>query len=126
MFTILTRECFALNRKHSRAARFEFQVDPEELEALAGAPDAPAPSGETLEGLTDWLDEAMLAALRALTENERATLLLRALGQMRYHEMAEALDMPLGSVMGHLSRARHKMRAVLGRPTPSTRTPKPL
>jgi len=28
MFKILTREAFALNRKHARIARYEYQLDP--------------------------------------------------------------------------------------------------
>src|ERR1022692_4803597 len=31
MFKILTNEAFALNRKHARIARHEFQLEPEEL-----------------------------------------------------------------------------------------------
>ena len=38
MFRILTNEVFALNRKHARVARHEFQLEPDELEALTGAP----------------------------------------------------------------------------------------
>ena len=37
MFKILTREAFALNRKHARIARHEFQLEPEELAGLAFA-----------------------------------------------------------------------------------------
>jgi RNA polymerase sigma-70 factor (ECF subfamily) len=50
-----------------------------------------------------------------LTDNERAALLLRGIGELRYQEISESLGIPLGSVMGNLSRARQKMRAFLGR-----------
>ena len=56
-----------------------------------------------------------MADLKILTDNERAVLLLRAIGEMRYREIAESLDIPLGSVMGHLARARQKMRTLIGR-----------
>ena len=41
MFKILTHEAFALNRKHARIARHEFQLEPEELAGLpfTGEPD---------------------------------------------------------------------------------------
>src|SRR5512135_1973043 len=41
MFKILTHEAFALNRKHARIARHEFQLEPEELAGLQfyGEPD---------------------------------------------------------------------------------------
>lgn len=115
IFRILTREVFALNRKHARRGRFEFQLDPAELEALAveetsGTASAPCPGQERLER---WLDDELLAALKTLTENERAVLLLQALGGFRYREIAELLEMPMGSVMGFLARARRKMRCSL-------------
>jgi len=40
--------------------------------------------------------------------NERSVLLLRAIAELKYSEIAEALDMPLGTVMSHLARARKK------------------
>ena len=117
MFKILTNEVFTLNRKHARIARHEFQLEPEEL---AGLPfDGPADAGGSqplaAEALNELLDEDLVAGLRTLTDTERAVLLLRAIGELRYREIAESLDIPLGSVMGNLSRARQKMRGWLAR-----------
>lgn len=112
MFKILTNEVFKLNRKHGRLARFEYQLEPEELDAL--------PALEVNGGYRDWLnapdalanalDQELLAALKTLTEAERAVLLMRAIGEFHYREIAETLDIPMGSVMGNLSRARSKMQ----------------
>ena len=118
MFKILTHEAFAMNRKHARIARHEFQLEPEELAGLATAPGSEA--GEHRLGLltepqNEAWEPAMAAGLKTLTDTERAVLLLRAIGELRYREISESLDIPLGSVMGHLSRARQKMRAFLGR-----------
>jgi DNA-directed RNA polymerase specialized sigma24 family protein len=44
-------------------------------------------------------------------------LLLRAIGGLRYREISDSLSIPLGSVMGNLSRARQKMRVLLVRAT---------
>ncbi len=128
MFKILTNEVFTLNRKHARVARHEFQLEPEELAALLDAAPAGESAGEPLTGpaLADALDENLVTALKTLTDAERAVLLQRALAGLRYREIAEALEMPLGSVMGHLSRARQKMRAGLARlasrnPLPQTK-----
>lgn len=115
MFQILTREVFALNRKHARIARHEFQLEPEELEALEDR-DQPSAGPQTLATpavLADALDEKLVEALKTLTDNERAVLLLRAIGEMRYREIAQSLEVPLGSVMGHLARARQKMRTLI-------------
>jgi RNA polymerase sigma-70 factor (ECF subfamily) len=109
MYRILTNEIFTLNRRHSRRAKFEFQLAPEELAALAGA----AVDADGAQAWAENLDDRLTAALHSLPENERAVLVMRGIGALPYHEIAEALEMPLGSVMGYLSRARQKMRAVL-------------
>ena len=118
MFKILTHEAFALNRKHARIARHEFQLEPEELAGLPSAEeqaqgDSPPLSAE----LNEALEPALVAGLRTLTDTERAVLLLRAIGDLRYLEISESLEIPLGSVMGNLSRARQKMRAYITRLT---------
>ena len=117
MFKILTHEAFALNRKHARIARHEFQLEPEEL---AGLPAMETRAGEPAQSLSpeavnEFLEPALKAGLRTLTDTERAVLLLRALADLRYREIGDSLEIPLGSVMGNLSRARQKMRAFLQR-----------
>jgi RNA polymerase sigma-70 factor (ECF subfamily) len=119
MFKILTREAFALNRKHARIARHEFQLDPEEIAELpvtAPAAEAGLASGTALNEI---LEPELQRALRTLSDPERAVLLLRSIGEMRYREISEALDLPMGSVMGYLARARQKMRAALLPPQPA-------
>jgi RNA polymerase sigma-70 factor (ECF subfamily) len=124
MFKILTYEAFALNRKHARIARHEFQLEPEELAglALAGEPGPERKEWEPLtpEALNEVLEPALAAGLKTLTDTERAVLLLRAISDLRYREIGEALGVPLGSVMGNLSRARQKMRSYLIRSTRRT------
>jgi RNA polymerase sigma-70 factor (ECF subfamily) len=117
MFKILTREAFALNRKHARIARHEYQLEPEELAGLAftGEQDQGGSQPVSPEALSEVLDPALTAGLKTLTDTERAVLLLRAIGELRYREISETLGIPLGSVMGNLSRARQKMRALVAR-----------
>ncbi len=116
MFKIVTREAFAMNRRHARIARHEFQLEPEELARLGGAEAEPPGNPPPGAALVEILEPAVAAALKTLTDTERAVLLLRAMGEMRYREIGEALDIPLGSVMGNLSRARQKMRTRLAGP----------
>ena len=109
MFKILTNEIFTINRKRGRVAQFEIAVEPQEMEEFAGldfATDAPL----SWETLADALDEELLVALQGLNQSERAVLLMRAIGDLRYREISECLGVPLGTVMGNLSRARQKMR----------------
>jgi RNA polymerase sigma-70 factor, ECF subfamily len=126
MFKILTREAFALNRKHARIARHEFQLEPEELEGLpfAGPPDQGGDQPLSPDALNQALEPALAAGLKTLTDAERAVLLLRAIGDLRYREISESLEIPMGSVMGNLARARQKMRALIARSTRQTNLPK--
>jgi len=117
MFKILTREAFAMNRKHARIAHFEFQLEPEELAGLSLQTEPPIAELTSLspEAINGAIDPMVTAGLRMLTDTERAVLLLRSISELRYREISEALDIPLGSVMGNLARARQKMRALLSR-----------
>lgn len=57
------------------------------------------------------------AALARLPVEQREVLLLVALEQLSYDEVAATLGIPLGTVMSRLSRGREKLRAILeGRP----------
>ncbi len=110
MFKILTNEIFTINRKRGRVMEFEVAVEPEEIEEFAGLVSSGAEGAPSWEALADALDEDVLVALQTLNDSERAVLLMRAIGELRYREISECLGIPLGSVMGHLSRARQNMR----------------
>ena len=53
-------------------------------------------------------------ALRALPVEQREVVLLVAVEQLTYEEVSRALDIPIGTVMSRLSRARERMRLLLG------------
>lgn len=52
-------------------------------------------------------------ALAQLTPEYRVVVLLVGLEQMRYEDVAEILDVPLGTVMSRLSRGRERLRALM-------------
>lgn len=57
------------------------------------------------------------AALARLPEDQRVVLLLVALEEMSYEEIAGVLGVPAGTVMSRLSRGRERLRLILeGRP----------
>jgi RNA polymerase sigma-70 factor (ECF subfamily) len=85
-----------------RAARPSVELD-EEMPELA----QPARETDTLV-LRD-LD----AAIRRLPPDQREVLLLVALEDMSYGEAARALEIPIGTVMSRLARAREKLRVML-------------
>jgi RNA polymerase sigma-70 factor (ECF subfamily) len=53
------------------------------------------------------------AAIRRLPPEQREVLLLVALEDMSYEAAAQALGIPIGTVMSRLARAREKLRAML-------------
>jgi RNA polymerase sigma factor (sigma-70 family) len=55
----------------------------------------------------------MESALKQLSADQRQILLLVALEQMTYSEVATSLRLPLGTVMSRLSRARENLRAIV-------------
>lgn len=55
----------------------------------------------------------VLAAMAELPPAYRAALTLRHLQQLSYQEVADALDLPLGTVKTHLHRARAALKARL-------------
>ena len=52
-------------------------------------------------------------AMNRLPERHRTVLMLRELEGLSYRELADALAMPIGTVMSNLSRARQRLRALL-------------
>ena len=53
------------------------------------------------------------AALQQLPTEQREVLLLAGLEHISYKEIAVALDIPLGTVMSRLGRARERLRRIL-------------
>lgn len=59
------------------------------------------------------LGSAIQAALAQLPEHHRAVIVLREIEGMSYEEMAEALEVPKGTIMSRLFHARKKMQVEL-------------
>ncbi len=57
-------------------------------------------------------------AIRTLPAKEKEILILREFQEMSYREIAEALEIPLGSVMSGLYQARRKLAVILGAAQP--------
>jgi RNA polymerase sigma-70 factor (ECF subfamily) len=68
--------------------------------------------GEVVAG-TEAFDDRVLRALGELTDQARACLLLRTVMDMPYKEISQALDIPEGTAMSHVHRARRSMRISL-------------
>lgn len=62
------------------------------------------------EIVLDLCDDAIAEAVLRLPDQQRSIFLLRAVGEFPYREIAEILDIPIGTVMGLLARARERLR----------------
>ena len=84
-------------------------------EALPDAhAETPAAGDGPLGGVLDREAHAELArAMESLSPEQRAVFVLRVFEELSYKEIAEALEISIGTVMSRLSRARERLRAAL-------------
>ena len=94
--------------------------DDRPLPAGAGGPAAPAPVESVVAARLD-----VDAALAALSPEFRAAVVLRDLCDLDYSEIAEALDVPIGTVRSRIARGRAAIAAHLREPAdPPERPPR--
>ena len=89
-----------LNQVRRRRSR-GIQVGEDELELVPSSDPGP----ESHAGARD-----ILAGLDCLPEEQRSVLLLVGVEDLSYAQAAEVLELPVGTVMSRLSRARGKLR----------------
>lgn len=65
------------------------------------------------ERVLDHVGDGLARAVRDLPGHERSALLLRAIGELTYAEIAAALGVPVGTVMSRLFRGRAALRQAL-------------
>jgi RNA polymerase sigma-70 factor, ECF subfamily len=71
------------------------------------------------------LDEEVKHALDALSPEFRSVILLWATMEFSYQELAEILDVPIGTVMSRLHRARRQLATALAEFARANRMPQP-
>lgn len=112
VFKILTYQILNANRRHGCTERTDVPLA-ERTEDLAETLDREMEYDRLLAdpaSILERLEPALARAVHALPAPERSALLLRSIAGLSYREAAEALDIPVGSVMGYLSRARTRLR----------------
>jgi RNA polymerase sigma-70 factor (ECF subfamily) len=114
IFRILTLEIFQANRRHER---WEQEVPLDAVsEDLVVALDLELDYDRLLERMDtvyEHLEVPLGRALLGLPPRERSALLLRAVADLSYKEIAQSLGIPVGSALGYLSRARVRLRREL-------------
>ena len=91
--------------------------DVSELDALSDEEEPRGPESDQPEALLVQKEQAKMVkqAVLSLPPECRAALILREYEGLTYKEMAEALDIPLGTVMSRLNYARSLLRRNLAR-----------
>lgn len=102
-----------------RRANAHEVASPEALDAAEG-PDDWQPAGEDPLALLMRGDDMrrVNAALVQLPAEYREVLVLREMEELSYREIAAITDVPVGTVMSRLSRARRRLAMLLGSPRP--------
>jgi RNA polymerase sigma-70 factor (ECF subfamily) len=111
MYRIITNKCYVANRETGRTFQPLDDYGPD----VAVADDE---SGyhdvlEEPEFFLEQCGDEVHSAIRKLSQAERSCIMLRAVERFSYKEIAETLEMPVGTVMTHLSRGRSKLRKEL-------------
>jgi RNA polymerase sigma-70 factor (ECF subfamily) len=89
-----------------RENRQPLAIDEEHLEAVEDESISPLPA--ELLG-PEGMDQRLVRAMDALGEEYRTALMLWAVEELSYKEIAHAMDIPIGTVMSRLHRARQKL-----------------
>ena len=111
MFKIL-RNLF-INR-YNKKKNQGISVDLDTVEHRLEAPSAP-------HDITTLAGQDLEAALRQLPDDYRIAVVLAFVEGFSYREIASIMDCPIGTVMSRISRARRRLRELLGEETvPST------
>jgi RNA polymerase sigma-70 factor (ECF subfamily) len=120
LFKILTNAFINEYRKRSRQPRSTSLDDVEDYYLYTHLldsgiqPSASPPEEEVLASITD---DDVVRALEALSEEFREVVLLADVEGFSYREIAEIMDIPVGTVMSRLHRARRRLhQSLVGTP----------
>ena len=93
------------SKRRRKLARLKVVSDEDERIAETVAYDPPTPEG--------LVDEEVLAALSRIPPNYSQVVMLADVEELSYKEIANALQVPIGTVMSRLNRGRKLLRAEL-------------
>lgn len=108
VYRIITNKCFVANRETARAFQPIESIDAR-LTAVEDQPEYHDVLKDPA-GVLEQCGDEVLRAFRRLSTAERSCILLRSVERFSYQEIAGILEMPVGTVMTHLSRGRAKLR----------------
>lgn len=113
MFKILSNTVLRYNKRIARGREYAMSDGSVNVEAILERETAWDALLDDPERLRQLLDERLVRALDRLAPGERQCFLLRLMEDFSYKEIASMLEIPLGTVMSNIHRARMKLREQL-------------
>ena len=115
----------ALNDARRRQRRRTYPQNPTTIDetrsaALTTADPTPIDGSGRIGPGQHAFDDEVMCGLRQLDDTARACLLLRTIMDMTYRDIARTLDIPEGTAMSHVHRARRSLREHLIHRDPAT------
>ncbi len=110
MFRILINSIYRLNKRTARQRAASLDEASMDVSIAMEREDKWSMLLDSPQQLAESLDERLVQALDRLATDERQCLLLRLLEGFSYKEIAAMLEIPIGTVMSHVHRARGKLR----------------
>ncbi|MBD5148479.1 MAG: sigma-70 family RNA polymerase sigma factor [Oscillibacter sp.] len=110
LYRLASNACVDILRKESRRGAAEGPSLDDEAVPIDPPDRAPTPQ-EAVERRE--LREEIEAGLAALPAEYRQPLVLREIHQLSYQEIAQAMDLDLGTVKSRISRGRRRLREIL-------------
>ena len=115
LYRILTNTYITQYRKAQRSPKRASTDTVEDWQlAEAASHDARGLVSAEVEALESLPSEQLRDALESLSEEHRMVIVMADVESMTYKEIAQALGIPIGTVMSRLNRARRNLRAKLG------------
>ncbi|MDR0848028.1 MAG: sigma-70 family RNA polymerase sigma factor [Propionibacteriaceae bacterium] len=114
LYRILTNTFINTYRKAQRSPQIAPSPEVEDWQlARADSHSASPPLSAEMEALSHITDSRIVDAMRSLKDEYRYAVYLSDIEGFSYKEIAEILDVPIGTVMSRLSRGRSQLRESL-------------
>lgn len=110
MYKILLNKCYNANKKKQNNV---ISLEPLLEKEVDFTANPSVSSDELTAGGIEGCGDEVMKAFTTLNEKEKACLLLKSFEDYSYKEIAKVVEIPIGTVMTHLYRAREKMKKLL-------------